>query len=275
MRNVLHINEINCKSIVNPSNISDIKYTINPYIGCSHGCLFCYARFMCKFTNHNMEWGTFVDVKINAVEILKKQLKKLKTNKIMLSTVTDPYQPIETKYKLTRNILIELLNNNFSVSILTRSNLILRDIDILKKFNKNNLEIGFSINTYNEAFRKDFEPNASPIYERIKALKILKSNNIKVWVFIAPVLPYLTKISINSLLDEIKDYADTILVDKLNIKCGNWKAISYILTKKYPELLSKWQKLFFNNNERKINYHKDNKQLIDFCTKNKVDLQFC
>ena len=112
---------------------------------------------MTKFSKSKCQWGEFVDVKINAPEMLKRELFGLKKGLVSLSTVTDPYQAPERKYRLTRRILEELAAYNFSVSILTKSNLILRDIDILKKFERNNLEVGFSITTLDEEVRRHFK----------------------------------------------------------------------------------------------------------------------
>ena len=150
----LLITEIECKSILNRSRIPGIDYTINPYTGCIHGCVYCYARFMTRYTKHHLPWGQFCHVKINAPEILKKQLGKSKKGLASLSTVTDPYQSLERKYRLTREVLSQLLEREFPVSILTKSDLVLRDLDILRQFERNECEVGFSIATMEEEVRR-------------------------------------------------------------------------------------------------------------------------
>ncbi len=275
MDNELTLNEVKCKSIITRSKIPTVDYCINPYTGCRHGCVYCYARFMVKYTKHRMKWGDFVDVKINAPEVLKKQITKLKRGRVTLSTVTDPYQAQERKYEITRKILIELAAYKFPVSILTKSDLVLRDIDILKQFERRDCEVGFSIAALDEDVRKNFEPYAPLIKNRIKALKELFNEGIKTWVFIAPVLPYLTKNTIFDLLNEVKDSVDYILIDKLNIKCGNWHGISDLLKKKYPSLSFKWKELLFSKDKGKLNYHINNKKVIEFCEDNHIEVQFC
>ena len=127
------VHEVLCRSIINRSRIPGLDYTLNPYVGCAHGCVFCYARFMTRYTQHNMDWGRFVDVKINAPDVLAGQIGRLKPGVVSLSTVTDPYQPVEKKYRITRKLLEMLVRSEFSVHILTRSGLVCRDLDLLKQ----------------------------------------------------------------------------------------------------------------------------------------------
>lgn len=126
----MRVNEIECKSIISDSGIYSVDYSINPYQGCEHGCRYCYATFMKKYTDHSEPWGSFVDVKANAEEVLERDLRRKKKGSILLSSVTDPYQPVEKKYELTRRILGRLVDTDFSVNILTKSDLIIRDLDL-------------------------------------------------------------------------------------------------------------------------------------------------
>jgi len=222
-----------------------------------------------------MAWGRFCDVKINAPAVLKKQTTKLKRGLVSLSTVTDPYQAIEKKYGITRRILGQLEEHKFPVSILTKSNLVLRDIDIVKRFDEADCEVGFSIATLNENVRKHFEPNAPPIARRIQALKELHEEGIRTWVFLAPVLPYLTKQSLFDLLNAVKDTIDYILVDTLNLKCGNWRTISKVLMEQYPTLLLKWKEVLFSKDNRILYYKSIYRFIMEFCTSNNIDVRFC
>ena len=128
------IKTIQCKSVLTRSRLPEVDYCINPYVGCLHGCIYCYARFMKRFTGHTEKWGKFIDVKINAPEVLEKELSRSpEKGTVLLGSVTDAYQPIERKYKITRAILEILLKHHFPISILTKSDLVVRDIDLLKK----------------------------------------------------------------------------------------------------------------------------------------------
>jgi len=169
----MKVREIFSKAILTKTAISSFDYCINPYVGCSHGCRYCYASFMKRFTGHLEPWGEFVDIKVNAPQLLRKQLMRTKPGIVALSTVTDPYQPPEKNYRLTRGCLEALLEHQFSVNILTRSPLCLRDIDLFKQFR--NIEVGFSVTTHDEAVKRIFEPNSPSIHSRVEALKNLRN----------------------------------------------------------------------------------------------------
>jgi DNA repair photolyase len=270
IKHKITISQIYCNTVVSASKIPGLDYTVNPYLGCWHGCVYCYARYMTKFSKSKCQWGEFVDVKINAPEMLKRELFGLKKGLVSLSTVTDPYQAPERKYRLTRRILEELAAYNFSVSILTKSNLILRDIDILKKFERNNLEVGFSITTLDEEVRRHFEPNAPSIKDRINALKQLSEQGIKTWVFIAPILPYISENTIRDLLNEIRHSADYIMLDRLNIKSGNWYGIVKVLKKNYPFLYEKWKEILFSKDNKRRYYHDLYSRIAGYCEEKNI-----
>ena len=269
------IREIQCKSILNRSRIQSIDYTINPYTGCLHGCVYCYARFMTRYTNHRMPWGRFCDVKLNAPVVLQKQIMKAKRGLVSLSTVTDPYQALENKYAITRRILRILSDHQFPVSVLTKSDLVVRDIDLLKRFEREDCEVGFSMATLDENIRRHFEPHAPPVSERIQALRRLHEEGIRTWVFLAPVLPYLTKQTLTELLNEIKESVDSILVDTLNIKCGNWQTISGVLRKAYPDQIPNWKTVFSSNETKRKYYQSLFDTIAELCNTHRLDVQFC
>jgi len=206
----LIIREIKAKSILTKSGIPGVDYCVNPYVGCSHGCRYCYATFMKRYTGHTEPWGGFVDVKVNAPEILQKQLKRARNGRVMISSVTDAYQHIESKYKLTRQCLEILLQNQSPVDILTKSPLVLRDMDIIKKFK--DIEVGITITTNDEEIRKVFEPNAPSIIARMRALKTLHDNRIKTYAFIGPALP----MNPETLSEKINTHVDSIIIDRMN-----------------------------------------------------------
>ncbi len=206
----LIIKEIKVKSVLTKSGIPGADYCINPYVGCFHGCRYCYATFMKRFTGHTEPWGSFVDVKINAPEVLEKQLKRAEKGSIIISSVTDAYQPIEARYKLTRRCLEVLLQRQFSVDILTKSPLVLRDMELIRKFK--DITVGITITTDDEKIRKIFEPNAPSISARINTLKRLHENGINTYAFIGPILPMKPE----ALVARIKPYADSIIIDRMN-----------------------------------------------------------
>ena len=203
----MQIKEVKAKSILSTSQVSD--YAMNPYVGCQHACVYCYAKFMKRFTGHKEEWGAFVDVKVNAPELLAKEILKKKVGRVWISGVCDPYQPLERKYRLTRTCLEILVRNDWPIMVQTKSPLVLRDIDILKQ--GSDIEVGFTITTADERMRKIFEPGAPPIEKRVAVLKALRAEGIKTFAMIAPLLP-----GAEGLPALLKDSVGHVLVDRLN-----------------------------------------------------------
>ncbi|HAA34247.1 MAG TPA: radical SAM protein [Firmicutes bacterium] len=218
--------EIKVKTILSASKIYD--WVINPYVGCQHGCSYCYARFMKRFTGHKEPWGEFVDVKINAADLLYGEIRKKKRGRVWVSGVCDPYQPLEARYKLTRQCLEILAQNNWPVTIQTRSPLVLRDIDILKEMQ--DLEAGLSVTTADDAIRKIFEPNAPPISDRINALDELHKAGIKTYAMVAPMLPGAEKLA-----DLFKGKIDYLLLDRMNYHYADWVYRKYGLEDKLTD----------------------------------------
>ena len=204
--------EITAKSILSQSQVYD--YVVNPYTGCSHGCRYCYAAFMKRFTGHREPWGEFVDIKVNAPELLAKEIGRKRRGRVWVSGVCDPYQAAEKKYRLTRRCLEVLLEHQWPVSVQTKSSLVLRDIDILKQFK--DIEVGFTVTTADEKIRKLFEPGASSIRERIRALDALHTAGIRTYAMIAPILP-----GAEGLIGKLPGKVDHILIDRLNYAYAN------------------------------------------------------
>jgi DNA repair photolyase len=208
-KTILTVKTIRAKSVLNKSKIFD--YCINPYTGCQINCRYCYARlFMKRYSGHKEPWGEFVDVKINAPEVLEKQLSGAKRGVVWIASVCDPYQPLEEAYAVTRRCLEILAVKQFPVNIQTKSTLILRDLDILKEFD--HAEAGFTITTDDEAIAKQFEPGAAPIKERIAALKKMRSAGIATFAFIGPILPG----NPQNLTGYLEDAVDRVLIDRMN-----------------------------------------------------------
>jgi len=184
------VSETICKTALNKTGIPGYQYCLNPYVGCAHACSYCYASFMCRFRGSREPWGTFVECKINFPAVLERQLKRLgpKGGSIMTGSVTDPYQPVEAGYRLTRSCLEALAPYpSLELGILTKSALVLRDISLLQKLNR--CTVGFSITTMDDEAARILEPGASPPGLRLAAARQLIEAGIPVWVFIAPLLP--------------------------------------------------------------------------------------
>ncbi len=221
------IKEKKARSILSKSGISGIDYCINPYTGCSHGCKYCYATFMKRFTGHMEAWGSFVDVKINAPEVLQRQMKNAAWGNVMISSVTDPYQPIENQFKITRQCLEVLVAYQFPVNILTKSSLVLRDLDLLQGFEE--IEVGITITTDNEKIREIFEPNAPSIESRIHALKELTENGIKTYAFIGPLLP----LNPEALAEKIRPFIQSVMIDRMNYASKTRRIFEFRKLKKW------------------------------------------
>jgi DNA repair photolyase len=206
---MLRVKEIQAKSILNKSKIFD--YCVNPYTGCQIACPYCYARlFMRRYSGHEEAWGDFVDIKVNASEILKRQLERAKRGKVWVSSVCDPYQLLEKKYRLTRRCLEELWERQFPLNLQTKSALVVRDLDLLKRFEE--AEVGFTITTNDEAVARLFEPRASSVADRMDALEKIHSQGVKTFVFIGPILPGDPHLFIRELAGKV----DRVYIDRMN-----------------------------------------------------------
>ncbi len=251
---VMKIDFRESKNILTKSNIPSIDYVINPYIGCQHGCIYCYAEFMIRFTSHKGDkWGEFLDIKTFDFDQIEPQ--KYDGKKILISSVTDPYIPLEKKYRNTRKILEYLVGTSAEmISILTKSKLVVRDIDLFKQF-QNNIEVGISICTLDEEFSKKIEPHASKPFERLDSLKMIFDAGISTYTFISPYFPELT--DHEAIIEETKSYTDRFMFENLNFRPHNISRIMEVIKETHPMLLSKYQEIrkdrgYWDNLEREI-----------------------
>lgn len=252
--------EIHVNDYLTKSNLPASDYVINPYVGCPHGCKYCYASFMKRFTGHKEDWGTFIDIKKCDKKI---NIQKLENKNVFLSSVTDCYNKFEEKYELTRKILKQLVNANCYLSISTKSKLILRDLELLKQMK--NITVSMSINTLNEDFRKDMD-NASSIQERLNTLKELHKNGIHTVLFMSPIFPYIT--NFKEIIEVSKEYIDEYWFENLNLR-GDYKTrILFYIQDKYPEFINEYNDIYIKGNKQ---YWKDlSKQIKEYCKDNKV-----
>ncbi|HAG53016.1 MAG TPA: radical SAM protein [Alphaproteobacteria bacterium] len=218
------VHEIEAKNILTKSNLPSADYVINPYTGCAFSCSYCYASFMGRFVDEPLEnWGKYIYIKTNAVELLDQKLASMrkKDKSIMLASVTDAWQYIEEKYEITRNLLKTLVKHEYpgKIQCLTKSDLILRDLDIIKQLK--NVEVGFTITSTKNKISKALEVAAPGVEKRLEALKVFNENDIKTYAFIGPVFPYFMNKP-----DELEDMfrvikesgTNDIFIDMLNTK---------------------------------------------------------
>lgn len=232
--------EVSVKDLVTKSNLPASDYVINPYVGCPHGCRYCYACFIKRFTNHSEEWGSFIDIKRCDKAISR---KKLQGKSVFLASVTDCYNPYEEKYGSTRKILEQLVSIDCELNISTKSNLILRDIDLLKQCK--NLKVSVSINTLNEQFKKDMD-NASSIAERLNTLKVLHESGVYSVLFMSPIFPGIT--DFRKIIESSKAYVDEYWFENLNLRGSYKQDILDYIKKYYPQLMELYNNIYLQGN---------------------------
>jgi DNA repair photolyase len=256
------IREIKVKTALSISQLPGLDYALNPYRGCEHACAYCYAPSVIRWDKG--KWGDVVEVKINLPRILSKELHSKKKGVVGLGTVTDPYQPAERKYEITRRCLELLLMHDFPVCIQTKSSLVLRDMDLLRQFS--NIEVGVTLTVLDDSVRQKLEPGASSVEERLHALKELSKNGINTWVFLGPIMPHIT--DVDSLVDAIAAVKPGyVLVDRLRLKSGVWDRVREFIENFKPELLEEYERIFLDGG----NYYGDVfEKIMKKCDENKL-----
>jgi len=216
------------------------KNGINLYRGCTHGCIYCDSRSKCYNMQHNFE---DIEIRLNAPIMLESALSR-KKKKCMLGTgsMSDPYIHLENKLEYTRECLKIIEKHGFGLSILTKSNTILRDLDLLKKINmKAKCVVQMTMTTYDSVLCKVIEPNVCTTKERFEVLKILRDNNISTVVWLVPILPYIndTEENIRGILDyciEARVYGIICFGMGLTLREGNREYFYEKLDKHFPGL---------------------------------------
>ncbi len=234
------IKKINVKSVISKSNLPVCEYSVNPYVGCTHGCRYCYASFMKRFTGHTEPWGTFLDVKIWP-EI--KNPKKYEGKELFIGSVTDPYLPQEEQYPRTRALLEQLQGSGAKISIATKSDLILRDLDLIKSFP--NARVSWSVNTLDENFKNDMD-NAVSIERRLRAMEIFHRAGVRTTCFVSPIFPDIT--DVKRIIHRAKDICNLIWLENLNLRGSYKTVILKYIEEKYPELLPLYQEIYQRGN---------------------------
>lgn len=228
----MFVREIQAKAILTKSNIPGADFCINPYVGCSHACRYCYARFMTEYTGHDEPWGEFVDVRVNAVEALRRQLerRRKKGGTVLVGTVTDAYQPLERELGLTGAVLAALAGEGFDVTILTKSDLVARDVETLRELDSCAVEM--TITTLDDDVRTAFEPGAPSPARRLEALRFLRDKGVRTSVSVGPVLPAFT--DLRGIFSAVRGVVDGIRGESLNVRAVDWVRFGAALRRYFP-----------------------------------------
>lgn len=230
------IREIQVRNILTKSDLPVCDYSVNPYVGCAHACRYCYASFMKRFTGHTEPWGSFLDVKY--WEKIPHP-EKYDGKELFIGSVTDPYLPQEEKFCRTRTLLEELQASGVKLSIATKSDLVLRDLDLIKTFK--DARVSWSVNTLDEDFRKDMD-NAASIERRLDAMKIFHDAGVRTTCFISPIFPGIT--DVKAIIERVKGQCNLIWLENLNLR-GSFKgSILDYIREKHPELTGLYEEIY-------------------------------
>lgn len=243
------VREIAAKTVLNRSTLGD--YSLNCYVGCAHACAYCYARFMQRFHPHDEAWGEFVDVKVNAVEALVKQLRRAEPGGVFVSSACDAYQPIERERRLTRACAEALMRYGFEVHVLTKSALVLEDMPLYAAGRR--ARIGVTITTPDERAARLWEPHASPVAARIEVLRAAKAAGLRTSVMFGPLLPGFSddEESLDRLMKIARELEiDMIWTDALNPRPKVWPSVRGLLLKVQPGLVEPYKGILFNDAKR-------------------------
>lgn len=208
---------IRCRGALSRSTLPGLVYSLNPYVGCAHGCVYCYSPSTLGDPELARRWGSVVKVKENIAEVLGRELGVRERGTVGVSTVTDPYQPIEKRLELTRRCIALLAERGFPVSIQTKSDLVLRDADIISR---GRFDVGVTITTMDSSVARIIEPGAPPPDARIRVLEELSSKGIETWLFLGPIIPGVndSRESIENVLSAAARVKSHVIYDRLNLR---------------------------------------------------------
>lgn len=230
------IKPLEVRSILSKSNLPVCEYSVNPYVGCTHGCQYCYASFMKRFTGHTESWGTFLDVKFWP-EI--KNPGKYAGKELFIGSVTDPYLPQEETYERTRALLLQLKGSGAKLSIATKSDLILRDLDLIQSFPE--ARVSWSVNTLDEDFQRDMD-HAASIEKRLAAMEAFHQAGVRTTCFISPIFPGIT--DVEAIIRRVKGQCNLIWLENLNLRGGYKTVIFDYIKEKFPSLLPLYHAIY-------------------------------
>jgi len=231
-----------CKTSLSRSALPGLDYALNPYRGCEHGCLYCYSPAILRDRELTKCWGQQVWIKENVAEILASEVERLKPGVVGVSTVCDPYQPVERREELTRRCLETFARSQFSACIQTKSDLVLRDKDIISG---QDFEVGVTLTTMDEELARKLEPRASPPSARVKVLEEFASQGVETWIFLGPVIPEVNDVEeqLRAVIDVARKTRSYVIYDKLNLKVGVLERLERVLCEdlisRLPELVTR------------------------------------
>jgi len=242
------VREVQCRDVLNCRAGAD--YSFNCYTGCSNGCAYCYARYMQRFHPHDEAWGRFVDVKVNAADALARQVRRVVPGHVFTCSACDGWQPAERHYQLTRRCCQLLLEAGFGLTVLTKSELVLRDLDV---FSGRNVCLGVTITTADVAAARLWEPGASPVPTRLNVLKRAKAAGLQTLIAFGPLLPGIsdTENGLRALFALAAEAdADRIWTDGLNLRPRVWESVQALLRRNRPDLLRHYRGILFDKAAR-------------------------
>jgi len=244
----LVVREVECRTVLNRSSLGG--YSLNCYTGCQHACIYCYARFMQRFHPHPEPWGAFVDVKTNASEALKKQLKSAKPGGVFVSSACDAWQPLERHWQLTRDCCRLLTEHGFQVHALTKNALVLRDLDVLRPGLS---RVGTTITTLDARLARLWEPGASNVEERWGIIQAAHEEGLETSVMFGPLLPWLSdgQESLDALFERAAAVGvDIIWVDAMNPRPRVWPSVAQLLRRHFPGFHERYSRMLHHKETR-------------------------
>ena len=242
------VESIRCKTALSPSKLPGLRYSLNPYRGCAHGCVYCYSPSVLGDRQLAMNWGKVVQPKQNIVEALAREVKRKTRGTVGVSTVCDPYQPLEAELELTRNCIELLSQRGFPVSIQTKSSLVLRDIDLVvpEKF-----DVGVTITTTDRELASELEPGAAPPDARAQVLEEFASRGVETWLFLGPIIPEINdEENLRQVIEVARRTHSKLIYDKLNLKRWVLERMTPKLEKIRPGLAKQLPTLVSAKSER-------------------------
>lgn len=235
------IKKVDVKSVMTKSNLPVGGYSVNPYVGCTHACKYCYASFMKRFTGHKEPWGTFLDVKYWP-EI--KNPDKYSGERVVIGSVTDGYVPQEMEFRRTGTLLKQLADSDAKIMICTKSDLVLRDLDLISEMK--DVTVSWSVNTLDEKFRSDMD-DAVGIERRLDAMKKVHDAGIKTVCFISPIFPGIT--DVKQIAERAEDRCDFIWLENLNLRGDYKESVLKYIESEYPELKDLYRDIYVKGNK--------------------------
>ncbi len=229
------------RPVLQPCALEGYSFQLDPYIGCEHHCYYCYA-----LNKAETDWAKEIQIHQDIRAQLSNEISSIDTQPIYIGWNSDAYQPSEADYQQTRQALELLAERRFPVCVLTKSDLVVRDMDLFKRMSGSS--VGISLAFQNDHDRELFEANTQANRERLEALKTLHQEGIKTYTLICPVMPFIT--DVGELISLVAPYSDTIWIYALSLdryENRNWKNIRQILQEHYPEMLKKYEEIAFNS----------------------------